>query len=243
MTTAETGTAAVPTLTAGPREHRPAPPASDPGTLAAAPGAVRRRLLVGVLGAGLLIGTWAWGSGGLDGQPGTSVPVTGDIAAAGRPRPALPPAHPPVAGGAPRALDVDALGIHTQVAAAPDPNAAPGPSARTGTAAVRWDRTGARPGAAGVTLLTSPGTPALSRLAELRAGRTVRVTDTAGAVATYTVEEVRAADRRGPTTATHPRHPGRAELHLITCPTPAPTTCHRPVVATAYLTGVHRPER
>ncbi|MBT3151024.1 class F sortase [Streptomyces sp. CHD11] len=195
------------------------------------------RLLAAVAWLVLLLGLWLWGGGGPDGVPaGTAGPVTGDMAAAGRPPRPEPAA---VNGAAPRRLDIPALGIQAPVVARDlDEQGALKPAGRTGS--VAWYADGAAPGASGTALMAGPaGTGA-----GVAAGQEIRVVRADGEVVTFTVEDVRAAGRDAADARQISAPPGdgrRAGLRLITCggsSAPAPAgACTAPVIVSAYPAG------
>ncbi|WP_306320367.1 MULTISPECIES: class F sortase [unclassified Streptomyces] len=211
------------------------------------------RLLTGVAWAVLLLGLWLWGRGATD--LGLSSPTTGDAAAVGRPSDVdLPPAHEPVAGGAPQRVDIAALKVRAPVVPRGlDAGGAvdPPPYARAG--AVGWYGDGARPGERGTALFvghvdTETRTAVFYRLSEAKPGDTVRVTRDDGSVAAFTVDDVRVLGRENfdPAKAYGPHRSDRAELRLITCGgsfDKASRSYTANVVVSAYLTDVTAPDK
>lgn len=207
------------------------------------------RLLMGVAWAVLLLGLWLWGREVTGVRQAMSAPVSGDVAAVGRPqRVELPPAARPLGDALPQRLDIPGLDVRAPVVARGlDPQGAidPPPYDRPGT--VGWYAAGAKPGAAGAALLvghadTETRPAVFHRIAALKPGATVRVLRDDGRVAEFTVDSVRVLtrDRFDAHQAYGAHHSGRAELRLITCGgTFDPTTHAYPanVIVSAYLTG------
>ncbi|MFF4185884.1 class F sortase [Streptomyces sp. NPDC001691] len=184
------------------------------------------RLVTGLAWAVLLLGLWLWGRDVSGGSGSTSGPITGDIAAVGRPLGApLPPAHDPLRGAAPQRVEIPSIGIAAPVVPRGlDAEGAvdPPPYNRPGT--VGWFDGGARPGEAGAALLVghvdTESKPAVFYgLSAARAGQQVKVTAADGTVAEFTIDDVRVFPRSHFDAATvyGPRQRGRAELRLITC--------------------------
>ncbi|MER0445937.1 class F sortase [Streptomyces sp. Edi4] len=211
------------------------------------------RLVTGLAWAVLLLGLWLWGRDVSDGTGSTSAPTTGDIAAVGRPLGvALPPAHDPLRGAAPRRVEIPSIGIAAPVIPRgldADGAVDPPPYAQPGT--VGWFDSGARPGEAGTALLVghvdTQSKPAVFYgLSAARPGQRVKVTGADGTVAEFTIDDVQVFPRKHFDAAKvyGPRRRGRAELRLITCggtydrETKAYTAN---VVVSAYLTGAQDP--
>ncbi|GAA3839065.1 class F sortase [Streptomyces chiangmaiensis] len=210
------------------------------------------RLLMGLAWVVLLLGLWQWGSDVTDLRQGISAPMTGDMAAAGRPpEHELPPAAAPLRQAMPLRVDIPAIGVQAPVvprgldgqgAVDPPPYDQPG--------VVGWYRAGVTPGAAGTALFVghvdTESKPAVFyRLSGLRPGAAVRVVRDDGRVAEFTVEDVTILARDGfdARQAYGPREPGRAELRLITCGGSydrASRTYSANVVVSAYLSGAGR---
>ncbi|MFJ8308411.1 MULTISPECIES: class F sortase [unclassified Streptomyces] len=211
------------------------------------------RLMTGLAWAVLLLGLCLWGRGVTSGSGGSSAPITGDIAAVGRPLGApLPPAHTPLRGAAPQRVEIPSIGVAAPVVPRPlDSDGAidPPPYARSGT--VGWFGGGTRPGAAGAALLVghvdTESKPAVFYgLSAVRPGAGITVTGTDGSVAEFTVDDVQvlARDHFDATRAYGPRQPGRAELRLITCGGTYDRTTKAytaNVVVSAYLTDAREP--
>ncbi|KUM90394.1 MULTISPECIES: class F sortase [Streptomyces] len=208
------------------------------------------RLLTGVTWAVLLLGLWLWGCQVTDVRHGTSAPVTGDLAAVGRPPGAveLPPAARPLTGARPQRLDIPDLKVQAPVVARGlDGRGALDPPPFDQPGVVGWYAAGAKPGAAGTALMvghvdTETRPAVFHRLGTLRPGETVRVIRDDGRVAEFTVDDVRVLDRAGfdAHQAYGPRRPGRAELRLITCGGTfdrASRSYTANVIVSAYLTG------
>ncbi|MFE8937026.1 MULTISPECIES: class F sortase [unclassified Streptomyces] len=217
----------------------------SPGTRPAGAG----RLLTGAAWSLLLLGLWLWGGGAVEDSPGGPGPVTGDIAAVGRPPGAeLPPARAPLAPAAPRRVEVPSLGVDAPVVARglDDTGAIDPPPFETPNA-VGWFGSGTQPGAAGAALFvghvdTETRPAVFYGLSAARPGAKVLVTRTDGSVAEFTVDDVRVFPREGfdATKAYGPREPGRAELRLITCGGTFDREANAytaNVVVSAYLTG------
>lgn len=207
---------------------------------------------MGVAWVVLLLGLWQWGREVTDVRQGISAPMTGDMAAVGRPpQLELPPALTPLRQAAPLRVDIPDLavqapvvprGLDAQGAVDPPPYDQPG--------VVGWYRAGVAPGAAGTALFVghvdTESKPAVFyRLGSLRPGAVVRVVRDDGRVAEFTVEDVKVLARDGfdARQAYGAREPGRAELRLITCGGSydrASRTYSANVVVSAYLTGSGR---
>lgn len=205
------------------------------------------RLLAGVAWAVLLLGLWGWGA---DGIAGTSSPMTGDVAAVGRPMEQRPPAAKDAARPAePRRVDVPSVGIGAPVVSRGlDVTGAvePPPYEQPGT--VGWYGSGARPGAKGTALLVghvdTRSEPAVFYgLSAARPGEKIRVTRTDNSVAEFTIDDVKvhARERFDARKVYGPHEPDRAELRLITCGGTfdrESRTYTANVVVSAYLTDV-----
>lgn len=198
----------------------------------------------------LLLGLWLWGCQVTDVRHGTSAPVTGDLAAVGRPPGPveLPPAARPLTGARPQRLDIPDLKVQAPVVARGlDARGALDPPPFDQPGVVGWYAAGAKPGAAGTALMvghvdTETRPAVFHRLSTLRPGETVRVIRDDGRVAEFTVDDVRVLDRAGfdAHQAYGPRRPGRAELRLITCGGTfdrASRSYTANVIVSAYLTG------
>ncbi|MFE0736710.1 class F sortase [Streptomyces sp. NPDC058855] len=214
--------------------------------------AAASRPVTGVAWAVLVLGLWLWNREAGEGPGRSSGPVTGDIAAVGRPYGAeLPPAHPPIAPAEPRRLEIPSLGIAAPVvprgldaAGAIDPP----PYETPGT--VGWFAPGTRPGAAGAALFvghvdTETRPAVFYGLSAARPGAKVRLTRTDGTVAEFTVDDVQVfpRDRFDPAKAYGPRDPDRPELRLITCGGTfdrATGTYTANVVVSGYLTATEK---
>ncbi|MER7056822.1 class F sortase [Streptomyces sp. NPDC000351] len=199
------------------------------------------RLVTGIAWVVLLLGLWLWGREATDVREGVSRPVTGDMAAAGRPPDVpLPPAHEPLGDALPQRLDIPALGIRAPVVARGlDARGAvePPPFDRPGS--VGWYAAGATPGAVGTALMVGhvgTGTrPAVfHEVSALEPGERIRVVLDDTRIAEFTVDDVQVRTRDGfdAQQAYGPHRTGRAELRLITG---GGTTAD--VVVSAHLTG------
>ncbi|MEU8587967.1 class F sortase [Streptomyces sp. NPDC048664] len=207
------------------------------------------RLLMGVAWVVLLLGLWQWGSSVTDVRPGLSSPMTGDMAAVGRPPgPGLPPALPPLRQANPLRVDIPDLRVQAPVVARGlDARGAVDPPSYDQPGVVGWYQAGVAPGAEGTALFvghvdTDTRPAVFYRLGELRAGAKVRVARDDGRIVEFTVEDVAVLDRDhfDARQAYGTRQPGRAELRLITCGgtyDPASRTYSANVVVSAYLTG------
>ncbi|MCL8012784.1 class F sortase [Streptomyces sp. AS02] len=206
------------------------------------------RLLMGVAWAVLLLGLWLWGRELTDVRQAVSAPVSGDVAAVGRPQQVrLPPAARPLGDALPQRLDIPALDVRAPVVATGlDQRGAidAPPYERAGD--VGWYAAGVKPGAAGAALMvghvdTRTRPAVFHRIGALRPGATVRVLRDDGTVAEFTVENVRvvARDRFDAHQAYGARRDGRAELRLITCGGTFDRTTRSytaNVIVSAYLT-------
>lgn len=208
------------------------------------------RLLMGVAWAVLLLGLWMWGREITDvRQGGISAPVSGDVAAVGRPpRVELPPAARPLGDALPQRLDIPGLGVQAPVVARGlDPKGAIDPPPYDQAGAVGWYAAGVKPGAAGAALMvghvdTETRPAVFYRISALKPGATVRVLRDDGKVAEFTVEDVQvvARDRFDARQAYGAHRPERAELRLITCGGTFDRTTRSytaNVIVSAYLTG------
>ncbi len=207
------------------------------------------RLLMGVAWAVLLLGLWLWGREITDVRQGISAPVSGDVAAVGRPpRVDLPPAAQPLGDALPQRLDIPGLEIQAPVIARGlDTHGAiePPPYAQAGL--VGWYAAGVKPGAAGVALLvghvdTETRPAVFYKISALKPGATVRVLRDDGKLAEFTVDDVRvvARDRFDARQAYGAHRSGRSELRLITCGGTfdrATRGYTANVIVSAYLTG------
>ncbi|MBW8703181.1 hypothetical protein MBT84_26645 [Streptomyces sp. MBT84] len=210
------------------------------------------RLLMGLAWVVLLLGLWQWGSEITDVRQGISAPMTGDMAAVGRPpQTELPSAATPLSQAAPLRVDIPDIGVQAPVVPRGlDGRGAVDPPSYDQPGAVGWYQAGVAPGAAGTALFVghvdTESKPAVfHRLSGLRPGAVVRVARDDGRVARFTVEDVKvlARDTFDARQAYGPREPGRAELRLITCGGSydrARHTYSANVVVSAYLTGVGR---
>ncbi|MET7765607.1 class F sortase [Streptomyces sp. NPDC005393] len=210
------------------------------------------RLAMGVAWAALLLGLWMWGRDTTEGTGGP-VPMTGDVAAVGRP-PAhpLPPAHAPLTAAQPKSVMIKAAGVRAPIVASGlDRSGAvkPPPFSRPGT--VGWYRAGPEPGSPGAALLVghldTKSKPAVFYgLSDLKRGERVRVARSDGTTAEFTVEDVEVVTtkRFDARRVYGARSPDRAELRLITCGGKfdrATRTYAANVVVSAYLTGTTGP--
>ncbi|GHH24148.1 class F sortase [Streptomyces lanatus] len=208
------------------------------------------RLLMGLAWTVLLLGLWLWGREVTDVRQTLPAPVSGDVAAVGRPASLrLPPAARPLGGDAlPQRLDIPALDLRAPVVARGlDPYGAIDPPPYRQADAVGWYAAGVRPGAAGAALMvghldTETRPAVFHRLRALRPGATVRVLRDDGRVAEFTVDDVRLVtrDHFDAHRAYGTHRPGRAELRLITCAgtfDPATRGYTANVIVSAYLTG------
>ncbi|WP_284578871.1 class F sortase [Streptomyces sp. 2P-4] len=193
----------------------------------------------------LVLGLWLWGRE-ITGMP--ERPGAGPSGGAAYPVPGLPAAHAPLAASAPVRVDVPSLGVQAPVVARGlDAQGAidPPPYDRPGT--VGWWGAGPKPGEAGAALLVghvdTRSKPAVFYgLSTLRPGAKVRVARADGAVAEFTVEDVRVHERSrfDADRAYGALVPGRSELRLVTCGgtyDQKAGTYTANVVVSAYLTG------
>ncbi|MFF0381818.1 class F sortase [Streptomyces sp. NPDC004286] len=204
------------------------------------------RLITVVAWAVLLLGLWLWGrdATGLPENPGGT--AHGDVAGLGGLT--LPAPATPLPDSAPQRVDIPQLAVQAPVVARgldsrggidPPPFDQPG--------VVGWYGAGTTPGAAGTALLvghvdTETRPAVFYRLSTLEPGETVRVVRADGKVARFTIDDVEVlpADHFDAERAYGTRHPGRAELRLITCGGTYDRTSRTytaNVVVSAYLTG------
>ncbi|MDC0769301.1 class F sortase [Streptomyces sp. HD] len=207
------------------------------------------RFLMGAAWAVLLLALWLWGREITEVRQAVSAPVSGDVAAVGRPQQVqLPPAARPLGDALPQRLDIPGLDVRAPVVARGlDSQGAIDPPPYDRPGAVGWYAAGAKPGAAGAALLvghadTATRPAVFHRIAALKPGATIRVLRDDGRVAEFTVDNVRvlARDRFDAHQAYGARHSGRAELRLITCGGTFDPTAHAytaNVIVSAYLTG------
>ncbi|MFH9431209.1 class F sortase [Streptomyces sp. NPDC017615] len=204
------------------------------------------RLITAMAWAVLLLGLWLWGrdvTGLPDNPAGTA---HGDVAGLGGIT--LPAPATPLPESAPQRVDIPQLAIQAPVTSRgldsrggidPPPFDQPG--------VVGWYGAGTAPGAAGTALLvghvdTETRPAVFYRLSTLEPGETVRVVRADGEIARFTIDDVEVlpADHFDAARAYGTRHPGRAELRLITCGGTydrASRTYTANVVVSAYLTG------
>ncbi|MFJ4362718.1 class F sortase [Streptomyces chartreusis] len=209
----------------------------------------RGRILMGVAWTVLLLGLWLWGREVTDVRQGAAAPVSGDVAAVGRPASVqLPPTARPLGDALPQRLDIPALDLRAPVVARGlDTHAAIDPPPYAQAGAVGWYAAGVKPGAVGAALMvghvdTESAPAVFHRLGALRPGATVRVLRDDGRVAEFTVDDVRVVSRENfDAHQVYGAHrPGRAELRLITCAGTfdrAARAYSANVVVSAYLTG------
>ena len=209
----------------------------------------RGRILMGVAWTVLLLGLWLWGREVTDVRQGAAAPVSGDVAAVGRPASVqLPPAARPLGDALPQRLDIPALDLRAPVVARGlDAHAAIDPPPYAQAGAVGWYAAGVKPGAVGAALMvghvdTESAPAVFHRLGALSPGATVRVLRDDGRVAEFTVDDVRVVSRENfDAHQVYGAHrPGRAELRLITCAGTfdlAARAYSANVVVSAYLTG------
>ncbi|WP_093908468.1 class F sortase [Streptomyces sp. cf386] len=207
------------------------------------------RLLMGVAWAVLLLGLWLWGREVTEVRETVSAPVSGDVAAVGRPQQVrLPAAALPMGDALPQRLDIPALDVQAPVIARGlDPRGAIDPPPYDRAGVVGWYAAGVKPGAVGAALIvghvdTDTRPAVFHRISALKPGATVRVLRDDGRVAEFTVDDVRLVtrDRFDAHQAYGARHTGRAELRLITCGGTFDRTTRSytaNVIVSAYLTG------
>ncbi|MFE6623199.1 class F sortase [Streptomyces sp. NPDC008086] len=207
------------------------------------------RLVMGLAWAVLLLGLWLWGRELTGVRQGISAPVSGDVAAVGRPpRLDLPPAAHPLGDALPQRLDIPGLKIQAPVVARGlDAQGAIAAPPYDQAAQVGWYAAGVKPGAVGAALLvghvdTQTRPAVFYKLSTLEPGATIRVLRDDGSLAEFTVEDVQAVPRArfDAHQAYGPHHSGRAELRLITCGGTFDRTTQRytaNVIVSAYLTG------
>ncbi|MET7937753.1 class F sortase [Streptomyces sp. NPDC005322] len=210
------------------------------------------RLAMGSAWVALLLGLWMWGRDTTEGTGG-AVPMTGDVAAVGRPLAhPLPPAHAPLTSAQPKSVVIKAAGVRAPVVAGGlDRSGAvkPPPFSRPGT--VGWYRAGPEPGSPGAALLVghldTKSKPAVFHgLGDLKRGDRVMVGRSDGTTAEFTVEDVAvvASKRFDARRVYGARSRDRAELRLITCGGKfdrKARTYSANVVVSAYLTGTAGP--
>ncbi len=207
------------------------------------------RLVMGAAWAVLLLGLWLWGRELTGVRQGISAPVSGDMAAVGRPpRVDLPPAAQPLGDALPQRLDIPGLKIQAPVVARGlDAHGAITAPPYDQAAHVGWYAAGVKPGAAGAALLvghvdTQTRPAVFYRISTLRPGATIRILRDDGTLAEFTVDDVRAVPRArfDAHQAYGPHHSGRSELRLITCGGTFDRATQRytaNVIVSAYLTG------
>ncbi|GGJ88233.1 class F sortase [Streptomyces camponoticapitis] len=210
------------------------------------------RLLTGVAWAVLLLGLWGWGH---DGIVGASSPMTGDVAAVGRPMEERPPAaRDPRQPAEPRRIEVPSVGIRAPVVPRGlDPAGAVEPPPYELPETVGWYGGGARPGATGTALFvghvdTRTEPAVFYDLSATRPGEKIRVSRADSSVAEFTIDDVRVYSREkfDARKVYGPHEPDRAELRLITCGGTfdrESRTYTANVVVSAYLTGVKEAPR
>ncbi|MGW4290167.1 class F sortase [Streptomyces sp. NPDC004673] len=203
------------------------------------------RLITVVAWTVLLLGLWLWGRDAT-GLPDPGGTAHGDVAGLGGLT--LPAPATPLPDSAPQRVDIPQLAVQAPVVARgldsrggidPPPFDQPG--------VVGWYGAGTTPGAAGTALLvghvdTETRPAVFYRLSTLEPGETVRVVRADGKVARFTIDDVEVlpADHFDAERAYGTRHPGRAELRLITCGGTYDRTSRTytaNVVVSAYLTG------
>ncbi|MFJ5099860.1 class F sortase [Streptomyces sp. NPDC088554] len=223
----------------------------------------RAGLVTGVAWAVLVLGMWFWGRGVVVGSGGVSAPMTGDVAAVGRPPGVpLPPASAPlgaplrtpasVAARPPLRVEVPSIGVAAPVMARgldASGGVDPPPYGKPDT--VGWYEGGAQPGAVGAAILvghvdTTEEPAVFYGLSAVKPGEKVRVTRADGRIAEFTVDDVRVFDRaRFDARKVYGQHKkSRAELRLITCGGTFDRRTHAytaNVVVSAYLSGVTAP--
>ncbi|MGY0061400.1 sortase domain-containing protein [Streptomyces sp. LZ34] len=185
------------------------------------------RPVAGVAWAALLLGLWLWGHDTAEGLGGV-VPVTGDVAAVGRP-PAhpLPPSREPLPSVRARRVVVESVGIAARVTDRGRGRYGVGRRGvgrygagrhGGGRGGAGWYGVGARPGALGTAVLVGPvDAGVVRRLGGVRRGDAVRVFRVDGTVAEFTVEgvEMVTAERFDARRVYGARARGRAELRLV----------------------------
>ncbi|MER6732842.1 class F sortase [Streptomyces puniciscabiei] len=209
----------------------------------------RERLISGLTWAVLLLGLWLWGRG-LTGVPHpTDGPATGNLFALTPAEAArLPSPAKPLGDAVPQRVDIPQLGVQAPVVSRGlDAQGAVDPPPLDQPGVVGWYGAGPAPGAQGAALLvghvdTETRPAVFYQLSTLKPGETVRVVRSDGKVARFTIDDVRVLPRAGfdAHQAYGPRHPGRAELRLITCGGSFDRAAHSytaNVVVSAYLTG------
>ncbi|MEU9924487.1 class F sortase [Streptomyces griseoluteus] len=204
------------------------------------------RMVTAVAWAVLLLGLWLWGRH-VTGLPDSPAGTThGGIVGLGGIT--LPAPAAPLPDSTPQRVDIPQLAIQAPVVKRgldsrggidPPPFDQPG--------VVGWYGAGTTPGADGTALLvghvdTRTRPAVFYRLSTLEPGETVRVVRADGKVARFTIDDVEVlpADHFDAARAYGTRHPGRAELRLITCGGTYDHTTRAytaNVVVSAYLTG------
>jgi sortase (surface protein transpeptidase) len=207
------------------------------------------RLLTGLAWAVLLLALWLWGREVTDVRQGISAPVSGDVAAVGRPpRVDLPPAAQPLGAALPQRLDIPGLRVQAPVIARGlDTHGAIEPPPYDQAGFVGWYAAGVQPGATGAALLvghvdTETRPAVFYKISALKPGATVRVLRDDGKLAEFTVEDVQVVtrDRFDARQAYGAHRSGRAELRLITCGGTFDRVARSytaNVIVSAYLTG------
>ncbi|MBW1598426.1 class F sortase [Streptomyces sp. JJ38] len=210
------------------------------------------RLMTGTAWAVLLLALWLWGKDLTDAVPPPA--AVRDVAAGtrageegGHP---LPPTRAPLADrAAPQRVAVEGLGVDAVVVPRGlDEDGAVDPPPFREADTVGWYAGGPAPGEEGAALLvghvdTETDRAVFYELSTVKPGTTVLVTRADGTVAEFTVEDVEVVQREGfdAERVYGHRHPGRAELRLITCGGTFDEKADAytaNVVVSAYLSGV-----